>query len=216
MHKYKVGDTVKILRCDVNPELINKVTKIKRTWIANNKPAYDLFIVDNIMFFEESIIEIKIVTNFEYYAEEIKALNAIGERFAVQNGKIVSCYGLPCSECEFNKRNISCHVQRIKWLYEEAKPKKEIILSEKERKLLEILFEKYKYIARDKSKKLYAYVDEPYKDGNCPAWRTENLKECFDLSKFDDVFGKLSFAFVEWEDDAAYKISDLLALPKVK
>lgn len=162
------------------------------------------------------ITDKKSVTNFEYYEKEIKAINATDNMFALHNGKIVSCCGLSCNDCGFYVKQIPCYVQKTRWLYEEAKPKKEIILSEKERKLLEILFEKYKYIARDKSKTLYAYIDEPYKNGTCPAWRTKHLEDCFNLSRFDGVFGKLSFAFVEWEDDAAYKISDLLALPKEK
>lgn len=216
MHKYKVGDTVKILRCSIVPEFIGKITKISKILNVGTHPVYNLEITDTITFCEESITKMETVTNFEYYAEEIKALNAIDHTYALHNGEVVPCCGLSCDACEFYDKHIPCNIQKTKWLYEEAKPKKEISLLEKERKLLEILFEKYKYIARDRSKKLYAYSDEPYKDGNCPAWRTENLKECFNLSQFDDVFGKLSFAFVEWEDYAAYKISDLLALPKVK
>lgn len=209
MHKYKVGDTV------IVPEFIGKTTKISKTLNVGTHPVYNLAITDTITFCEESITKMETVTNFEYYAEEIKALNAIDHTYALHNGEVVPCCGLSCDACEFYDKHIPCNIQKTKWLYEEAKPKKEISLSEKERKLLEILSEKYKYIARDKNKRLYAYLEEPYKANN-PSWRTEHLGDCFNVSQFDDVFSELLFTFVEWEDDAAYKISDLLALPKVK
>lgn len=82
------------------------------------------------------------MTNFEFYADEIKTLNY---DFAYGNGKVSQCLCGVCGEkCEFYGGD-SCTQAKIEWLYSEhiEQPK----LTQNERKLCEIL--KDGYMSRD-------------------------------------------------------------------
>lgn len=61
------------------------------------------------------------MTNAEYYREQLKKLEIIGDLLAVRNGKPAHCTIDKCSGCLFMKSNAKCDTQRRKWLEEEHK-----------------------------------------------------------------------------------------------
>lgn len=73
------------------------------------------------------------------------------------------------------------------------------LLTGEEKAILELLDEKYEYIARDKDGMLYAYGDKPIR------FLTDWVGELYSRMPFDNLF-----EFVSWEDEEPTKISDLL------
>lgn len=78
---------------------------------------------------------------------------------------------------------------------------KEFVVSEDEKSILKVVFEKYKYIARNKSGILCIYNTKPEKFGN--RWVNCDLSLVF--RGYQDLFN-----MVVWRDDEATKIEDLL------
>ena len=84
------------------------------------------------------------------------------------------------------------------FVFPDNKPK----LSKRERMFCE--FMKCGWIARDKEKNLYWYNSKPYK--NETTWNNNNSEYiCMDLLN-------TPFAFIQWEDDVPWDVSDLLKL----
>lgn len=148
------------------------------------------------------------MTNFEYYAEDIKA---VGYYFAIKkDGEFVSCLEITCGSCIFCEDSENCTYEKIKWLYEEYKehieqPK----LTQNERKLCEILQNDY-YVARDKSGTIYVYAKKPHKKEKCNQWFAPYDEYYVPFS--DYVFKDCNFSFIKWEDEEPWAISDLLKL----
>ena len=143
------------------------------------------------------------MTNFEYYAEDIKA---VGYNFAIKkDGEFASCLEKTCDLCIFGEGSKSCTDEKIKWLYEEHKEQQK--LTKDERKLCEIIASDT-YIARDKSGSLFVYDKKPYKKDDRIGWCTKDY--CVSISDF--IFADCNFSFIKWEDEEPWKVSDLLKL----
>ena len=78
--------------------------------------------------------------------------------------------------------------------------RKEIIVSEDEKAILRSLVKIYKWIARDKFGKLYAYEGKPIRLNT--QWSVDYPTGLFEVSGI--------FQFIAWEDEEPYLISDLL------
>ena len=139
--------------------------------------------------------------NFEKYENEVKEIYGREDHIAVVNGKPISCYGLElCDKCDFYKKG-DCEKRRIEWLYSEYK--EPIKLSRLEYEILKKAKEfQYKYIARDENGNLYAYQDQPKKNGDY--WSDG----CFTGSYIADWL--FCFKFVKWEDEEPYSIDELM------
>ena len=141
------------------------------------------------------------MTNFEYYAEQIKAVEC---DFALQkNGYFTYCGSIGCTKCEFYGGG-SCTQEKIKWLYSEHKEQPK--LTQNERKLCEIL--KDCYIARDKSGSLYVNIEKPFKSGSKQYWNIYG--EYWYINNL--ILNDCNFSFIKWEDEEPWKVSDLLKL----
>ena len=141
------------------------------------------------------------MTNFEYYAEQIKAVNY---DFAVsKDSEIMWCGTFKCDKCKFNTKG-KCRSNKIKWLYEEhiEQPK----LTKNEHKLCEIL--KDGYIARDKSGSLYSNIEKPFKSDSKSYWNIHG--EYWYINNL--ILNDCNFSFIKWEDDEPWAVSDLLKL----
>ena len=127
------------------------------------------------------------MTNFEYYAEQIKES---GYSFGMVDGKFVNCEAEYCLKCDFY--TMYCHANKIKWLYEEHKetPK----LTPNEKKLCELLREGY--LMRTTYGTLVWSAEE-----NADKWRvcTVPLKNC-------------DFSFVKCGEEETWRVEDLLKL----
>lgn len=209
MHKYKVGDAVEIVSYCSKASYVGKVATItKQTIKTGGSPGYKVDLDDDVIFGESALK--KVITNFEAYKTEILDCLNKDKYFGLCNGKIMPCRELKCAECEFYNPNSACTKITLKWLFEYASSGNKIVLSDKERKLLEVLPTHFSYVARDKNEKIYAFEDKPLKRECC--WSTCGTKrDLMDLSKFN-----LPFEFINWLDEEPYEINDLLALPKVK
>ena len=137
-------------------------------------------------------------TNFEHYKEEILEITKSGCNFAVIEDEVVPCAFHICEGCDLKRGN--CAIGRIKFLYAEhiEKPK----LTKAERMLLEII--KGKYVARQKSGTVFAYINKPWKDKY--SWRGEPVCTRF------DAFVNVDFPFIKWEDDEPWSVEELLKL----
>lgn len=146
------------------------------------------------------------MTNFEYYKEEIKALNY---DFAYANGKITKCTCGICGEkCKFYDDNYDddkdCETNKIEWLYSEHKEQPK--LTQNERKLCEIL--KDGYIVRDKTGSVCVKIKKPFKLVSEGYW--DAYGEYFYI--IYRIFNDCDFSFIKWEDDEPWAVSDLLKL----
>ena len=145
------------------------------------------------------------MTNFEYYAEDIKA---VGYNFTIKkDGEFVSCLEITCDLCIFGEGGKSCTDKKIKWLYEEHKEQPK--LTQNERKLCEILQNDY-YVARDKSGTIYVYAKKPCKKEKYNQWFAPYDEYYVPFS--DYVFKDCNFSFIKWEDEEPWAVSDLLNL----
>lgn len=142
--------------------------------------------------------------NAEKYIEEISQLISKGKSFAVSKdgtNVIRYCPSFECKNCIFNDEGYgSCDFRRIKWLL--SKYKEPIKLTRLEYELLKFWnVEGYKYIARDRDKRLYAYKEKPTKKYDC--WG------CMCGHRMINDFVAL-FQFVKWEDEEPTSIKEVL------
>lgn len=77
-------------------------------------------------------------------------------------------------------------------------------LTDVERTILKNVDEEYKYIARDKNRKIFVYRKKPYKKDRCDNWVTDTSVYYRDFP-FTSMFD-----FISFEDDEPYLIDDLL------
>lgn len=141
--------------------------------------------------------------NIEFYRDELSL--EIHEdipckicMLARNKGKLVMESHLFCTfekQCPDNK-------EMIDFLLEEhTEP---IELTDVERTILKNVDEEYKYIARDKNRKIFVYRKKPYKKDRCDNWVTDTSVYYRDFP-FTSMFD-----FISFEDDEPYLIDDLL------
>ena len=134
------------------------------------------------------------MTNREWLFNEMQ--NMSDEEFAKVFEE--STYICELKNCE-ETTSMHCEDCVERWLKSEHKEK--ITLSEAERIILENIPEDYKWIARNKSKRINVFCFEPTKQHGS-TW-------VGGYSKDFDVFAHL-FQFITWEDTEAYNIEELL------
>lgn len=126
------------------------------------------------------------------YREEIIKLALEGDRFGVSkaNKLPVACGSIMCEDCIFYEGD--CTLGRKAWLNSEYK-EPERVFTEEQKNVLRI-FDKIKYIARDKSGDLWGYVYKPQKGQNC--WYTNDVAF---LARFTNV-ASIDFPQIKWKD----------------
>lgn len=128
--------------------------------------------------------------NKEKYAKEIVDIVIEECHFALnEDGKIVSCGDIKCSDCLFNAKR-GCLSERMAWANAEYKKPK--IFTERE-KLFVKLFPSIQYIAKDKNGYVYAFTSKPVKSAE---WWTRT--DDYELLIHDCM--ALPFYDIRWED----------------
>lgn len=99
--------------------------------------------------------------NKEKFAKEIVEIACNGCDVAVceSTGKPIDCGDIVCSKCSFAVG--SCMELRKKWAESEYIEKS--VISKKDRAFLDYLKDIWKYMARDKSGRLFVYSKKPIK-----------------------------------------------------
>lgn len=122
------------------------------------------------------------------------------DSIAVDNqGEVVSCNRINCKNCKFNTKNCKTYIKE--WLEEEyIEP---LVISRKDKYLLEYIKSDYKYIARDFNKEIFVFTNKPEK--NSHYWVTN--MEYSNLEPFD-----ICLPMVKWEDEEPWLINDLKRL----
>ena len=142
-----------------------------------------------------------VMTNFEYYKEEILAITSRDEKFGLVNNKVQACYQTNCSECLFKDGDTGyCQKKLYNWLYEEHKEQPK--LTKKERQFCELL--ETGWITRDKDGELHHHKHFPHKSQNL--WCNKNYPRYYMNYYF------LKFSFITWDDSEPWSIEDLLKL----
>ena len=148
--------------------------------------------------------------NREKFAKEILDIACAGNYIAVtKSGKIVGCSSIECDKCLFDNVSVytDCYTRLKQWSESEYIEKPTITL--KEKKFLELLLAKWKYIARDADEKLYAFDLLPSKKRN--TWCIESVLTCNYFNISENPFGKM-FDFIKWEDEKPWSIETLKEL----
>lgn len=78
-------------------------------------------------------------------------------------------------------------------------------LTKKEKAILKSLRKKWKWMARDKNKKLWAYNKKPVKFST--AW---NFYDDFEFVDLTGLFKDKVFSFIRWEDEEPTNVDELL------
>lgn len=94
----------------------------------------------------------------------------------------------------------TCKKRITEWLNQKVKP----TLSEAERVILENIDKDYKWISRDRDKKLYIYTVKPSRSTLFNNWNLIEGK-AGSMSTFNHLF-----QFITWQDDEPYNIEELL------
>lgn len=144
------------------------------------------------------------MTNFEYYKEAIMEIVSHGYDIAVAvlDDNPIACAKVDCTDCQLNHGR--CHLNLIKWLYEEHKePHK---LTKKERHFCELV--ETGWIARDVDESLYYFEEEPARDKKRKVWDEVPFSKVIEIDQFDDC----DFDFITCEDREPWSIEDLLKL----
>lgn len=80
-------------------------------------------------------------------------------------------------------------------------------ITSREKKFLDVLLPKWKYIARDSNNSLFIYPIKPIRFGTC--WMVKNDYNVYKIAK--DVYGNM-FNFIRWGDEEPWSIEDLKKL----
>lgn len=139
--------------------------------------------------------------NAEKYKNEILEKSNVVFDFSISKDRhtIEKCLGV-CDNCIFCNIGEHCSNVKVKWLLSEYK--EPIKLTRLEYELLKFWnVERYKYITRDRDKRLYAYKEKPTKKYDC--WG------CMCGHRMINDFVAL-FQFVEWEDEEPTSIEYVL------
>lgn len=148
--------------------------------------------------------------NREKFAKEILDIACNGRSIAVtKENKIAYCSNISCESCMFDGcgkhigRSQACSDRLREWAESEYVEKPTI--TSREKKFLNMLLPKSKYIARDENDKLYVYTEKPKRVigyWGCP-------DGSYQISA--DIFGNM-FDFIKWEDEEPWRIEDLKKL----
>ena len=147
------------------------------------------------------------MNNLEYYKDEIANMFLFADHcdwFVDKDNKFCLKENETCEDCKFSN-NINCGKAKVEWLLAEHKEQPTITSNEK--KFLEILDGRYKYIARDKDRELCAYELKPRKISTC--W--DNANDIW-TSLYIRYLEHVYFDFIKWEDDEPWAVEDLLKL----
>lgn len=151
--------------------------------------------------------------NKEKFAREIFNIACRGDSIAVTiaNNEIVPCGSIECGKCIFKvKEYEECSDKIKKWCESEYVERSTI--TSREKKFLDILLPKWKYMARAADKNLYVFDSLPIKGHN--GWHIENIS-MYDLCDYCYISKKLfdnMFNFIKWEDEKPWSIEDLKKL----
>ena len=151
--------------------------------------------------------------NREKFAKEILDIACNGRSIAVtKNNKVVYCSDTPCESCMFN----SCgkHIGRAQVCldrlreWSESEYIEKPTLTNNERKLLEIIDSKFKYMVKNPDGRITVFENEPLKDTTHKCWSCgDNLGLNIFLGA--GVFNNVNFDMVQWEDEKPWLIEDL-------
>lgn len=150
--------------------------------------------------------------NKEKYSKEIVEIACKGHNFRVDKNtnEVADCCDAPCAACLFLEMD-DCDKARREWAESEYIEKPVIVISKRDRVLLEYIRERYKYISRDENGNLFAYETHPKKVGTC--WNTNSLicKSYLYLNRHFNV----DFPMIKWADSEPWLIEDLKKLEVV-
>lgn len=144
--------------------------------------------------------------NAEKFKEDILKNSNVISGFSISKDKhtIKKCLGV-CGDCLFHEKGDHCSNIKIKWLMSEYK--EPVKLSTLEHELLRHLYKKdYRYIAREKSERMFAYKGRPFKVFG-HSWNIAHGEKLGFLNLYD--FSYL-FQFVNWEDEQPTSIKEVL------
>lgn len=148
--------------------------------------------------------------NKEKFSKEIFDIACKGDSIAVTiaNNEIVPCESIECGKCIFKVREYEeCSDKIKKWCESEYIEKP--TLTSKEKKFLDLLLPKWKYMARDyNTGKLSLYKDKPFKY-RTRSWISQSKDFAYELpyEPFD-----VEFDFITWIDEEPWSIEDLKKL----
>lgn len=140
--------------------------------------------------------------NAEKYKNEILEKSNVVFDFSMSKDKhtIKKCLGV-CDDCFFHEAGDHCSNIKIKWLLSEYK--EPVKVSSLEYELLKFWdVGRYKYITRDRDRRLFVYKEKPSKKYDC--WAS-----LYGHHMLDNDFYNL-FKFVKWEDKEPTSIEYVL------
>ena len=140
--------------------------------------------------------------NIEYYKQKILDIVSSGDSVGVDRNtnEPEGCEFLGCKNCKLAD---SCSNGLRLWCNEEyvAKPQ----ITENDKKFLDIINPKFKYIVKDRNNILCLSIEMPIRTGN--NWIGGN--DCAYIS--ENYFNGL-FRFIKWEDEEPWVLDDLRKL----
>lgn len=144
--------------------------------------------------------------NKEKFEKEIIEIACDGDSVAIasNSGKLVRCKNIECHECLFNWTN--CDKETREWA--ESEYAELVVISKRDIAFLDYLKEGYKFVARDKNGKLFAYGAKPYKDKTCKCWWGNDWCRDSDTPTLPLNYN-IGFPMVKWEDSEPWLIEDL-------
>lgn len=149
--------------------------------------------------------------NREKFVKEILDIVCNGDAIAVtKDNQVVNCEDCCCERCLFYKKDTYsgyCDTEEIvKWSESEYIEKPTI--TSREKKFLDLLLPRWKYIVRDKNTSLYVFTTIPRKATDC--WSIKDISSNY-CHVFKDLLGEM-FNFIKWEDEEPWSIEDLKKL----
>ena len=146
--------------------------------------------------------------NRQKFAKEILDIACKGSRIAIKHDCVIPCVcsKIECSDCQFDFYD-DCEEGIENWC--ESEYVENPTITSREKKFLDLLLTKWKYIARDENKNLYVFDSLPIKgyDG----WCIENISMCEYCYISKKTFGDM-FDFIKWENEKPWSIEDLKKL----
>ncbi len=144
------------------------------------------------------------MTNAEFFKKEIFDIVYDGYGIGIDRvtNKPEACELLDCNNCSLAGR---CSEGLREWCHSEYIDKSK--LTKNEKKFLDILNRDFKYLARNKDGKIYAFSSEkPQKDDLIDVWHGMHAHR-IDLEMFN-----ILFFMIKWEDEDPWLIDDLRKL----
>lgn len=154
--------------------------------------------------------------NREKFAKEILDIACKGGGVAVtRDNKVVCCNDIDCESCIFDRcdkhigRSQGCYDRVREWAESEYIEKP--TLTNNERKFLEIIDPKFKYMVKNPDGWITFFENEPLKDTTHKYWsRSDNLY--LNIFLGTGLFNNVNFDMVQCEDEKPWLIEDLKKL----